>query len=332
MRAEDFVNTMQSFVGVTEDPPGSNRTPIGEEYGWNGVAWCAEGVSVACARNGFPLHEAAVFRIRQRAMAGDFGLTWSTTPVVGAIVCFDFGGHDNPADMHTGVVKQPLDGGRFRSIECNHHNRCEEVLRDMKYVMGFAIPPFQDVPAPAQPSTEPASPPATQDRYPLTRIGEIGESVRLIQKIIFSNAGGHISVDGVFGPQTEERVRDVQRAFGLEQDGVVGPQTWSALIRLNAGEPMPALPVPQPGQTPLNVFGTWPHQDKPVLRRGARGDIVRYLQSVISSRAGGGIAVDGDFGPQTERRVVEVQRIFNAAQDGVVGPQTWGIIDHLATS
>lgn len=27
-------------IGVTENPAGSNRTPYGEEYGYNGVPWC----------------------------------------------------------------------------------------------------------------------------------------------------------------------------------------------------------------------------------------------------------------------------------------------------
>ncbi|MBD2020394.1 peptidoglycan-binding protein, partial [Leptolyngbya sp. FACHB-36] len=39
------------------------------------------------------------------------------------------------------------------------------------------------------------------------------------------------AIDGVFGAETQTAVRAAQRRFGLEADGVVGPSTWSALLR-----------------------------------------------------------------------------------------------------
>ena len=40
---------------------------------------------------------------------------------------------------------------------------------------------------------------------------------------------GPLLVDGVFGPVTEERIKDFQRYFGLKVDGVVGGRTWAEL-------------------------------------------------------------------------------------------------------
>ncbi|GAA5043933.1 peptidoglycan-binding domain-containing protein [Streptomyces similanensis] len=37
-------------------------------------------------------------------------------------------------------------------------------------------------------------------------------------------------VDGRYGPKTDDYVRRFQRAFGLQVDGIVGPQTWQLLI------------------------------------------------------------------------------------------------------
>jgi peptidoglycan hydrolase-like protein with peptidoglycan-binding domain len=39
------------------------------------------------------------------------------------------------------------------------------------------------------------------------------------------------SVDGVFGAETENAVKAVQRNYGLDADGVVGSATWDALLQ-----------------------------------------------------------------------------------------------------
>lgn len=144
MKVNDFLNILDYFVGITESPLGSNRTAIGQEFGWNGVAWCAETQSVALNRLGFPLHEASVAGIMARAKSGAYGLKWAHVPSRGALSCYDFGGRGRPQDMHVGGVRDLLANQWFRAIEGNHRDRCEVVLRNMKFVMGFAVPPFED--------------------------------------------------------------------------------------------------------------------------------------------------------------------------------------------
>jgi peptidoglycan hydrolase-like protein with peptidoglycan-binding domain len=61
-----------------------------------------------------------------------------------------------------------------------------------------------------------------------------------------------------------------------------------------------------------------------------RGDAVRYLQGVIFHKAGGRITIDGYFGPETSRRVRDVQRSFRITVDGVVASDTWPVVDLLA--
>jgi peptidoglycan hydrolase-like protein with peptidoglycan-binding domain len=56
---------------------------------------------------------------------------------------------------------------------------------------------------------------------------------------------------------------------------------------------------------------------RPTLRRGARGDLVKQLQTIL------GLNADGIFGAGTEAAVREFQRNHGLVPDGIVGPQSW---------
>jgi hypothetical protein len=71
--------------------------------------------------------------------------------------------------------------------------------------------------------------------------------------------------------------------------------------------------------------------DQPLLKYGMRGDAVRLVQLIIRDKAGGNIAVDGIFGPNTERRVKDLQKFFGLTPDGIVGPKTWAVLSFLAS-
>lgn len=58
--------------------------------------------------------------------------------------------------------------------------------------------------------------------------------------------------------------------------------------------------------------------DKPVLRKGMKGEDVRYLQTLLSIKA------DGNFGPVTDKAVQAFQKSLGLVADGVVGGYTWG--------
>ena len=61
--------------------------------------------------------------------------------------------------------------------------------------------------------------------------------------------------------------------------------------------------------------------DRPTLRRGAKGDLVKQIQEKV------GVEVDGDFGPKTEAAVRQLQRQNGLVPDGIVGPLTWAALD-----
>lgn len=65
----------------------------------------------------------------------------------------------------------------------------------------------------------------------------------------------------------------------------------------------------------------------PVLRRDdPRHEAVKSLQAIVNVQSGSRLTTDGVFGPATERRVREIQAYCGLSVDGVVGPQTWGVL------
>jgi peptidoglycan hydrolase-like protein with peptidoglycan-binding domain len=68
-----------------------------------------------------------------------------------------------------------------------------------------------------------------------------------------------------------------------------------------------------------------PIQPWPLVRRGRTGHPVKTLQHLLRAH-GKNIAVDGIFGPATERAVREFQAARGLAVDGIVGPHTWSAL------
>lgn len=66
---------------------------------------------------------------------------------------------------------------------------------------------------------------------PILRSGMQGASVTALQERLRTIGFFNGPVDGVFGTETEDAVKSAQRNFGLEADGIVGPSTWSALLK-----------------------------------------------------------------------------------------------------
>jgi len=134
--------------------------------------------------------------------------------------------------------------------------------------------------------------------FPLVRSGDRDHPVRTLQYLL--RARNHpVTVDGIFGAKTDAAVRAFQMDKHLAVDGIVGPNTWSALII--------------------------------TVKRGSQGDAVRGVQEEFVFRAGEpsqGLQIDGIFGPKTEATVRGFQQalhtdIPSVAVDGIVGPVTW---------
>ena len=62
--------------------------------------------------------------------------------------------------------------------------------------------------------------------------GDSGNTVKAAQAILeaFGYKCGGYGADGIFGSGTESAVKKFQKAKGLSADGIIGPDTWNALL------------------------------------------------------------------------------------------------------
>ena len=104
------------------------------------------------------------------------------------------------------------------------------------------------------------------------------------------------------------------------------------IVLLDVAEGETVLPAEMPENGPNQpaepADGSTASPTLETLRRGAKGDSVRYLQTLLSERGYdlGKYGVDGDFGSATEKAVKAFQKAAGLQQDGVCGPKTWAAL------
>lgn len=94
---------------------------------------------------------------------------------------------------------------------------------------------YTDAATPAQPeqtATQATASTLTVTGLPLLRYGDKGEYVRSAQLLLIGRgySCGRCGADGEIGQDTFNAVIAYQRACGLQQDGIIGAQTWARLI------------------------------------------------------------------------------------------------------
>ena len=167
--------------------------------------------------------------------------------------------------------------------------------------------------------------------YPGTplRNGSTGPNVVIIQTSLNRISQNYPAipkiptVDGIFGSRTEASVREFQRVFGLTPDGIVGPSTWYALVRLYTAVTS-LSELRSQGQQFYAINWSPPN----ALQTGDTGEKVRQLQYMLSVLSAyiteiPPVTVDGIFGPGTRAAVLAAQRRYRLPETGVVDAITW---------
>jgi peptidoglycan hydrolase-like protein with peptidoglycan-binding domain len=152
---------------------------------------------------------------------------------------------------------------------------------------------------------------ASQTLAQTIRQGNKGPQVTFIQERLRQLGYFNQSPNGNFGSVTRNAVIRFQQDRGLPTDGIVGPQTETALFdEFDRKRRISTQPFTSLGSTNL------------VLRPGDRSPDVRFLQERLRDEGLYVGPIDGFFDSETEAAVRQFQRQRRLGVDGIVGSST----------
>ena len=160
---------------------------------------------------------------------------------------------------------------------------------------------------------------------PILSMGDSGDEVSHIQSILKGQGFLDGKIDGIYNQRTKDAVLAFQKSaqgakFGVQADGVVGPNTWtvfndfvSPLISKALNDPLAEGILP-------------------ILGIGDSGDDVSHIQSILKDQGFLEGKVDGIYDQRTKDAVLVFQKSargvkFGVQADGVIGPNTWRALD-----
>lgn len=164
------------------------------------------------------------------------------------------------------------------------------------------------------------------------RLGTAGNDVAFIQRRLNRISVNYPAipkispVDGIFGIETENAVREFQRVFGLSADGIVGKATWyriqyiyNAVKKLNE--------VQSEGLKYEDVSKQFPG----ILSIGDTGEevgVLQYFLQTISifNRDVSDPGFSGFFDEPTRNSVISFQALYGLPANGIVDDATWNYI------
>src|SRR5581483_2305068 len=143
------------------------------------------------------------------------------------------------------------------------------------------------------------------------RRGSNGEAVRDLQTRLVA-LGHDLAADdpGALGEGTEAAIRAFQHARGLRVDGIVGRQTWNALV-----------------ESGFSLGDRLLYFRRPMLR----GDDVADLQRRLNALGFDAGREDGILGRETHDALVEFQQSAGLSSDGICGPVTIAALSRVGS-
>ena len=195
--------------------------------------------------------------------------------------------------------------------------------RILQYYYGNDIDIIRNAPIKTNTPTYPGTP---------LRLGSGGEEVVEIQRQLNRIAVNYPSIPkitastGYFEQTTQTAVKQFQKIFNLVQDGIVGKDTWYKIKQIYNG--IKGLSeLYSEGITISEIERKYER----LLKLGTRGPSVRILQYYLQFLSYFNlklpyVSMDGIFGQETYDAVVTFQSFYGLDVDGIVGKNTWDMI------
>ena len=163
--------------------------------------------------------------------------------------------------------------------------------------------------------------------YPIIKLGSKGPDVKKAQQLLIVKgySCGAAGADGDFGAGTYNAVKKFQADNGLEADGIVGDNTWAALLKTEQPKPETKPEQTEP-EKPAAPTGSTCTVELPIIKQGDKGFTVVAVQMLLSKHDFSVKYTDGDFGPDTLAKVKAFQKAKGLSADGIVGSKTWGAL------
>jgi peptidoglycan hydrolase-like protein with peptidoglycan-binding domain len=81
--------------------------------------------------------------------------------------------------------------------------------------------------------------------------GSSGDAVTALQRKLFAFGFDPGTIDGIFGPKTDQAVRRYQEQKGLQVDGIAGPETFASLGMMSDEKPAAVETSAAPERPPM---------------------------------------------------------------------------------
>ncbi|MEG3920508.1 peptidoglycan-binding protein [Microcoleus sp. POL10_C6] len=148
--------------------------------------------------------------------------------------------------------------------------------------------------------------------------GADGPEVAAIQQRLQVHSFKVGTIDGSYGSRTTSAVRAFQQSKGLNSDGIVDKETWTAL----AADPAPAPETVQ-NNAPILSNAAVAGNPPALLNKGTVGSKVKTLQVRLEMQGYDPGPIDGIFGARTATAVKNFQKFKGLTVDGMVDETTW---------